>query len=89
LIVPDNIAETTIALKDQYFDLNGLSVYSALGVSTLRGHIRQGSLPYFKVNGKILIRRSEFDTWIEGYRKNKKQDIEALADGVMKTLKKC
>jgi len=89
LILPDDIRETVIALKDQYFDLNGLSVYSALAVPTLRDYIRSGALPCFKVKGKILIKQSEFDLWLEGYRKNRKQDLAALADGVMETLKRC
>ena len=88
LILPDNIAETAIALKDQYFDLSGLSGYSSLAVPTLRDYIRRGALPCFKVKGKILIKQSEFDRWLEGYRMNRKQDLEALTNEVMKTLKK-
>ena len=89
MILPDNITETAIALKDQYFDLKGLAVYSTLGISTLRNYIREGKLCAYKVNGKILVKQSEFDKWIEGYQVSKKQDIEALADGVMQTLKRC
>ena len=37
----------------EYFDLNGLSAYSSLGVGTLRDHIRAGGLPCFKVKGKL------------------------------------
>ena len=88
MILPDNIAETAIALKDQYFDLRGLSAYSGLGVSTLRDYIRTGKLPAFKLDGKVLVKRSEFDLWMEGHRKNRKQDLEALTNEVMKTLKK-
>jgi len=32
MILPDQIAETGITLKDQYFDLRGLSTYSARGI---------------------------------------------------------
>jgi hypothetical protein len=28
--IPENIIETTISLKDQYFDLKGLSTYFAI-----------------------------------------------------------
>ncbi len=85
--LPGDIIEGAIALKDQYFDLKGLNAYSALGVSTLRDHIRAGSLPAFKVKGKILIKRSEFDDWLEGYRLNKGQGLSNLVDGVMESLK--
>ena len=88
MILPDNITEPAIALKDQLFDLSGLSVYSALAVPTLRDYIRSGALPCFKLKGKILVRKSEFDTWLEEYRVNKKQDLQALANEVMGKLKR-
>ncbi|MBW1690820.1 MAG: helix-turn-helix domain-containing protein [Deltaproteobacteria bacterium] len=88
MILPDNIAETGITLKDQYFDLKGLSAYSALGVSTLRDYIRAGKLPAFKVKGKVLIRKSEFDKWMEAQRINRKAGIARIADEALKSLKR-
>lgn len=85
--IPDDIADRAITLKDQYFDLRGLSAYSSLAVPTIREHIRAGGLPAFKVKGKILVKMSEFDKWIEGYRQNKAQDLDALVDGVMDELR--
>ena len=73
-------------IDDQYFDLRGLSAYSALGVATLRDYIRSDALPCFKVKGKILIKKSEFDTWVERYRINQAQDINSIVDGVMESL---
>ena len=87
MILPDNIIEPAISLKDQYFDLKGLEAYSALKVPTLRDHIKSGDLPCFKVKGKILIRKSEFDAWLEGYRINRKQDIKNIVDDVLNSLK--
>jgi len=84
--IPDEIADRAITLKDQYFDLRGLSAYSSLKVATLRDHIRAG-MPAFKVKGKILIRMSEFNDWVERYRINKEQDLNALVDSVMDELK--
>jgi len=87
LQIPDDIAKIAIALKDQYFDLPGLATYCSLKVPTLRDHIRSGDLPAFKVKGKLLVKRSEFDAWIESFRLNKKKDIDSLVDGVMDSLK--
>ena len=87
MIIPDNLTDTAIILKDRYFDLRGLSAYCALAVSTLRDYIRCGKLPCFKVKGKILIKQSEFDEWMETLRVNKKQNIENLVDGVIESLK--
>ena len=83
MIIPDSITDRVISLKDQFFDLEGLSVYSALSVSTLRAHIRANGLPAFKVMGKILIRKSEFDKWISRYRINQAQDLESIVDDVI------
>jgi len=85
--MPTNIVEPAISLKDGYFDLPGLARYCSLKVPTLRGHIKSGELPAFKVKGKILIKRSEFDLWIESYRVNKKQQIAAIVDDVVGSIK--
>ncbi|MBN1228074.1 MAG: helix-turn-helix domain-containing protein [Deltaproteobacteria bacterium] len=88
MILPDTIAEMGITLKDRYFDLRGLSVYSALEVSTLRDYIRAGKLPAFKAKGKVLIRKSEFDKWIEAHRINRKIDIARIANEALTSLKR-
>jgi len=85
--LPSNIIETAISLKDGYFDLSGLAKYCSLKVPTLRDHIRSGDLPAFKCKGKILVKRSEFDAWLERYRINKSQDLNNIVDGVMDSLK--
>jgi excisionase family DNA binding protein len=85
LILPDTIV-ATVGLKDQYFDLKGLSTYSALKVPTLREYIKEGKLPAFKVKGKLLIKRSEFDAWLEKYRV--KDRIDSIVNEVMSDLKK-
>ena len=84
--IPDNIAEPAITLKDQYFDLKGLSTYSAISVGSLRDYLKTG-LSHFKLKGKILVKRSEFDAWLERYRVNRSQDLDNIVDGVMDSLK--
>jgi len=86
MIIPDNIASPAISLNDQYFDLKGLSAYSAFGVATLRDYIRADALPCFKVKGKILVKKSEFDAWLERYRINQTQDLNSIVDGIMDSL---
>jgi len=86
LLIPDDIAETVVVLRDKYFDLKGLAVYSALAVPTLRSHIRSEGLPCFMVKGKIIIKKSEFDKWIESHRVNKKQDLSKIVDGIVGSL---
>jgi hypothetical protein len=69
----------------QYLDLQGLEDYSSLSISTIRSYIKYDSLPHFKVRGKILVRQSEFDKWMEGYRVDS-QDLDKLVDEVMQSV---
>jgi hypothetical protein len=78
----ENLSDT-----DRLLDLRSLSRYSCLGVPTLRDYIRSGGLPHFKLKGKILIRLSEFDDWIESFRVDTKSDLNGLVDDVLKSLK--
>ena len=77
---------SNLPTTDPLFDLKGLSQHSSLGVPTLRDHLRSGGLPHFKVKGKILIRLSEFDAWLESLRVNKKQELDALVNDVIGSL---
>jgi excisionase family DNA binding protein len=52
--------------QDQFFDLKTLSQYSCLSVRTLRNYL--GKLPHYRVGGKLLIRKSEFDRFMDKYR---------------------
>jgi len=72
---------------DRLLDLKGLSEHSCLGVPTLRDYLRSGGLPYFKLKGKILVRLSEFDQWLESFRVDSKQELNNLVDDVLTDLK--
>jgi hypothetical protein len=77
--------ETLTDTEDRYFDLPRLSEYSCLGVGTIRDYIRCG-LPCFKLKGKVLVKRTEFDTWIEQFRYGNKS-VEDIANEVIESLK--
>jgi hypothetical protein len=68
LVVVDELVLTTRV--DPYLSLKALSVYSGLSVRTLRGFIERlpdEALPCYRLAGKILVRRSDFDGWIAQY----------------------
>ena len=73
--------------EDRYFDLRSLSHYSSLSVSSLRTHIKCNGLSAFRVQGKIIVKRSEFEKWLEGYRMTESQDLVLLVDGCIQDLK--
>jgi hypothetical protein len=72
---------------DPLLDLKGLSKYSSLGVPTLRDYLRSGGLPHFKLKGKILVRISEFDSWLESFRVDGKKTLNRMVNDVMESLK--
>jgi hypothetical protein len=58
-------------LSDQYLDLRRLSLYSGIGIRTLRSHLVRcaNPLPCYRVGGKILVKPSEYDAWMLAFRK--------------------
>ena len=52
--------------QEAYLDLKRLSKYSSLSVRTLRGHL--GEIPYYRVGGKLLVKKSDFDNFIEQHK---------------------
>ena len=54
----------------EWLDLRRLTEYAAVSERTLRAWIHSpvGPLPAVRVGTKILIRRSEFDAWMECHK---------------------
>ena len=73
---------------DRLLDLKGLSEYSSMRVPTIRDYLKSDGLPHFKLKGKILVRVSEFNNWIESFRVDEKQTINNIVNDVMKSLQR-
>ena len=58
---------------DPFLSLKGLAGYSSLSRRTLQDLVNdpRDPLPSYRVGGKLLIRKSEFDVWI-ARRRNRK-----------------
>ena len=52
---------------DRYWSLAELAAYSGLSVQTLRRHVSAAlnPLPHYRVGSRILVRRPDFDAWLE------------------------
>ena len=66
---------------DPYFSLQGLAGYSCLSRRTLQALVNdpRDPLPSYRVGGKILVRKSEFDPWIARRRNRKPLEAAQLA----------
>ena len=85
-VLVDRIALSSPA--DPYLDLRALATYSGLSVRKLRNHLDDPAhpLPCYRVGGKIVVRRSEFDVWMAHYRQAGKPDVDRVVREVLADL---
>lgn len=79
------IVSTTL---DPFLTLKALASYSGIGVRKLREYLASAArpLPYYRVGGKILVRRSEFDAWMASHRKAHGADVAGIVNEVLQDL---
>jgi helix-turn-helix protein len=70
---------------DPYLSLKALADYSGLCVRTLRDHINDPvrPLPSYRLGGKILVRRGEFDAWMVWHRHVGPIGLDGIVDSVI------
>ena len=71
---------------DAYLSLKALATYSGLSVRTLRTHLahRVHPLPHYRVGGRVLVKKSEFDAWASQFRVTARAGaLDALVDEVV------
>jgi hypothetical protein len=73
---------------DPFLSLKGLTTYSSLSARKLRDHLQDPAhpLPHYRIGGKILVRRSEFDTWVARYRQVGGGEVDRLVADALKGL---
>jgi hypothetical protein len=65
---------------DPFLSLRALTAYNGLSIRTLRAHLTdpRRPLPCYRVGVKILVRRSEFDSWMRPHRQVGSADVDRL-----------
>jgi excisionase family DNA binding protein len=73
---------------DPFLPLRALASYSGLSVRKLRDLLDDPGrpVPHYRVGGKILVRRSEFDAWMAGYRQQGRVDVDGIVREVLAGL---
>ena len=89
---PGLLAERVVVTMpfDPFLSLKALSVYSGLSVRKLRQHLEDSAHPMqcYRVGGKILVRRSEFDAWIAAYRQRGRSDVNRNVRDVLRDVER-
>jgi len=76
------------ALSREWLGLCELRQYAAVSERTLRAWIHSpvDPLPAAQVRGKILVKRSEFDAWLERHRV-KHLDLGGIVDEIVEDVR--
>jgi hypothetical protein len=79
---------TAAVAEDAYLPLKRLSSYAGLSVRTLRSHLRDPMhpLPYYRVGGKVLVRRSDYDTWAAQFRARDTSTLDQTVNRLLEGL---
>lgn len=88
VMLSTSIDQVTVRLDlDPYLSLRAAAGYCGLSTRFLRGRIAEGQLPHYRPGGKVLIRRSHLDAWLEQFRRVGGQDVDALVNDVLADLR--
>lgn len=74
---------------DPYLSLRALAGYSGLSIRRLRALLDGPAhpLPCYRIGGKILVRRSEYDAWVVHYRRAGRGDVDRVVSDVLQSLR--
>ena len=73
---------------DPFLSLKALAGYSGLSVRKLRDLLDDPARPlsHYRIGGKILVRRSEFDAWMVAYRQQGRPCVDQIVSAVLRGL---
>ena len=74
---------------DPFLSLRALASYCGLSVRKLREYLDDPAhpLPSYRLGGKILVRRSEFDAWMSAYRGSRTVDVDRIVSATLSDLR--
>ncbi len=78
--------ENLCPVQPGYFDLKTLAAYSCSSVRWLRDRLvdRVHPLPHYRVGGKVLVNKDDFDAWMAEFRIDRPADeLDDVVNGVL------
>ncbi len=73
---------------DAYLPLKALASYAGLSVRTLRNLLIHPAhpVPHYRMAGKILVKRSEFDAWMHDFHAANDRGADDLVATILRSL---
>lgn len=79
---------SVLQIEREWLGIRELTKYASVSDRTLREwmHRENDALPAVRVDGKILVRRSQFDSWLERHRIRPvgAVDVDAIVNGLLR-----
>lgn len=72
-----------------YLSLRSLSKYSDMSVRTLRKLLTDPThpLPHLRLPGKVLVKRADFDAWMEHFRIENEDTVSPVVESIVEGLR--
>lgn len=77
------------SIQPTYLDLRTLAAYSSCSIRWLRDRLvdQMHPLPHHRIGGKLLVKKNDFDRWMELYQVVRPSDrLSRIVDSVMAGL---
>lgn len=84
-----DISNDITAATPYYMDLKVLAAYASCSVRWLRDRLvdRSCPLPHYRIAGKLLVKRDEFDAWMRAHRvETPSIELDQIVDGVVRQV---
>jgi predicted DNA-binding transcriptional regulator AlpA len=72
--------------EECYIDLRALVAYSGRSRKWIQRRIKYAALPVYCPNGKLMFKKSEFDSWLLAYRKTGNPALQTIVNEVVASL---
>lgn len=74
---------------DPCLSLKALAGYSGLSVRNLRDRLTDPAhpLPHYRIGGKIVVRRSDYDAWVARYRRVGNPDLDRMVAEALRDVR--
>ena len=76
----------TCIVHPEYFTLKMLAAYSSSSIRWLRARLTDSTnpLPHYRIEGKILVRRGDFDQWLAAHRvEGRAHNLDVFVDSLV------